>query len=175
VREQQVLDGDDLDQALLFAPMPAPGLAVQDRDLFPRQRLELPGQGGLVVLYCEQVVSAALFHQVLGVTALCVHGIGADYAIFQVGVVDLVQQRRELRDFVGFRGDLPRRDGDPVPVPHGRQHDRPAAVGAAGPAQVLAVHRVRLPPLAAWPGLLSRPVSTALLSFTDSVRGVGLA
>jgi hypothetical protein len=58
------------DLAGLFAAVAAAGGVVQDRHVLPGQPLEPEGQDRLVVLDREQVVGAALVHQVGGVGAL---------------------------------------------------------------------------------------------------------
>jgi hypothetical protein len=82
-------------------------VTVDHRDLFPGQPVELAGLTALVVLDREEVVGAA-FAQVGGVGVLGVESIGGDDRPGEVGIVDLVEQRLELGDFVCFRAPISR-------------------------------------------------------------------
>jgi hypothetical protein len=86
---------------------------------------------GWLCLYREEVVRLALFHQVDGVGALGVERVGGYHRRGQIGILDLVQQRGELRDLIRLGGDLACGHRHAVAVAHRRQDDHLAAVAAA--------------------------------------------
>jgi hypothetical protein len=66
VGEPDVVDGDDLEGAVLDAAVRLVAGAIQDRDAVPRQALAAGQQGGLVGLDGEQVVGLLAGDQELG-------------------------------------------------------------------------------------------------------------
>jgi len=79
MRKQQAPDGDDLDEALLFAAVSAAVsaavAAVQHRHVLSRQRFELCREVRLVALDRDQVVGVTLLDQGACGLALGVQGI----------------------------------------------------------------------------------------------------
>lgn len=130
--------------------------------------MELTGLAALVVLDGQQVVSA-VFAQVGGVVALGVEGIGGNDRPREICVVDLVEERCELGDFVGLRADLAGGESDTVAVTDGGQDEDPAAVRAPRATQALAVHRDRPPPEPYRLGAGGRPVGPALFTLGAAV------
>ncbi|MDG4803739.1 hypothetical protein [Micromonospora sp. WMMD980] len=110
---------------------------MQDRHLLPGQAPQLRGERGLIVFDGEQVVGVALLHEVDGVGALRVHGIGGDHRVGQVRRGDLVQHGRELTDFVGLRGDLAGGEGDRVGMTHGGRMNARLPSGRMAPRRHL--------------------------------------
>ena len=101
--------------------------------------------------------------------ALGVESVGGDDGPFEVGVVDLVEQGRELGYFVGLRADLAGGEGDPVAVPDSGEYEDAAAVRALRAAQALAVHRDGPAPAAHRFGAGGRPMDPALFAFDAAV------
>lgn len=90
MREQEPVDGDDLNQSLLVAAVAARVVTLDRGDLLPGRPVELSCLTALVGLDRQEVVSAA-FVQVGGVGVLGVERIGGDDGPGGVGVVDLIK------------------------------------------------------------------------------------
>lgn len=168
MREEQTVDGDDLHVTLLVAAVAVGVVTVNHGDLLPGRVVELAGLTALVVLDREEVVGAAL-SQVGGVGVLGVESIGGDDRPGEVGIVDLVEQGRELGDLVRLRADLTRGQGDAIAMPDRGQHENPAAVRAFCTAQALAVHRDRPAPATHRIGLGGSLVGPALFALLTAV------
>ena len=130
---------DELDGAVLGAPVAALEADVTDRDLRPRQGGEALVQARLVAFDGEDVVPAVAV-QVVGVGSLGVQRVRSDDASVQVNTV---QDGRERSDLVplGRRGDLTQRDRRAVRDRREQVHPRPVAAPRATGG--LAVHRDR--------------------------------
>jgi hypothetical protein len=104
VGEPDVVDGNDLEGAVLDAAVAAVAVAagIQDWDAVPGQGLAAGQQGGLIGLDHKQVVGLLASDQELGGVRMGVEGVGGDH---RAGEVEPVQQRLE-------RGDLLRRAAD---------------------------------------------------------------
>jgi hypothetical protein len=98
VGEVQAGDGGELQAAGLGAAVAAVVGGVGDRDLAPRQALELLLQRGLVGLDDQQVGGVLVGDQPVGVLTLGVQGVGGEDG---VGEVHSLQQRPEPGDLVG--------------------------------------------------------------------------
>jgi len=109
VREQQVVDGDGPQLAVLLTAVAGVVAAVHHRDLVPGQGSQLFRQVRLVSLHGHQVVRVALPDEAGGVIALGVQRIHRHHRAAKVLVVDVGQQRGERRDLAGLRRDLPGR------------------------------------------------------------------
>jgi hypothetical protein len=142
VGEVQAGDGGDLQAAGLHPAVAAVVGVVGDRDLVPRQELELALQRGLVGLDDQQVGGVLVGDQPLGVLPLGVQRVGGDHG---AGQVQAVQQRPEPGDLVGGVVHVGLgQDGMAGVVHRGEQVHRWAGVVAAA-AQGLAVDRDRPP------------------------------
>jgi hypothetical protein len=83
--------------AVLFAAVTAAVLAGGDRDVPPRQILDLGVQARLVLLHDQDVMRLLLGDQELGVLALGVQRVGGDDA---PGQLQRLEQRREPGDLI---------------------------------------------------------------------------
>lgn len=112
--EEQVVHGSDFDPADLGAAVAgAPGAALE-RDVLPRQGLQLLAQVLLVAFDDRDVVGPAT-EEVAGVFALGVQRVAGDDRPGEVG--DGVQQRLEAGELFGFTEDP--RARSPLTVPPG--------------------------------------------------------
>jgi hypothetical protein len=98
VGEVQACDGGDLQAAGLDAAVAAVAGVVGDRDVAPRQGLELLVERGLVTLHEQQVGRVLVGDQPVGVLTLGVERVGRHHL---PGQVQPIQQRPEPGDLVG--------------------------------------------------------------------------
>ena len=104
MREQDpAAHGDNLDAAFGDPAVSPAALGGNDGHIGPGQVLELGEQRRLIRLHRQQIVRAALNHQIVSVVALGVQRISGDHC---PGQIDQVQQRGELGDLVGLAADV---------------------------------------------------------------------
>jgi hypothetical protein len=129
VREEESgLDGADLEPADLASAMALFAGAVLQWDLAPGQMPQLSAELLLVALDDQDVVPAP-GDDVLGMAGLGVHRVGGDDTSTEI---EPFQQRREGRDFIALRGDLPLGDhGLALVQDGGKEVDGRLLAGAA--------------------------------------------
>jgi hypothetical protein len=155
--EAQVAHGAYLDAADLPASVPSGSVAVLQRDLTPRQRLELCEQLLLVALHDHDEVCAPA-GQILGVGTLGMKSVAGDH--HAGNLVDRVEQRSEAGGLTRLLADVELGENKTAYMVDGCEQVDIPAVRPGRAAQALAVHCERaqpappLRPCPAWlPGL----------------------